>query len=119
MRGRSPIIVQERRERIEAIAEATLTAAGATTPMARHAAHSRARFENEPEGLAGSLPQGLCDLVDKIARHAYKVTDEDIERLLEAGWSEDELFELIVATATGAGLARLDLGLAALRDACR
>jgi alkylhydroperoxidase family enzyme len=113
------VIEERHRTRIDAVVEATLTTPGATRPSVRRAAHVRAGEFDHPEALAGSLPPELFSLVDKIARHAFRVTDQDIRTLLEAGWSEDALFELIVATATGAGLARLNLGLAALPAARR
>jgi len=54
--------------------------------------------------------------VEKIHRHAYRVTDEDIARL-QATYGDDRLFEIIVSTAVGASRARLAAGLQALEDA--
>jgi alkylhydroperoxidase family enzyme len=54
------------------------------------------------------VPQALAGYVDKVNRHAYKVTDEDVDQLRQAGYSEDQIFELTVAAAYGA--ARLRLG---------
>ncbi len=59
------------------------------------------------------LPAELAPLVHKIRAHAYRVTDEDVAALRER-YSEDELFEIIVAAALGAALYRLDAGLRAL-----
>lgn len=50
----------------------------------------------------------LATYVDKVRRHAYRVDDADVASLLEAGYSEDQVFELTVATAYGAARARLD-----------
>jgi len=61
------------------------------------------------------LPAGLAAYADKVARHAYKVTDEDLGALQRAGHSDDALFEVTVAAALGAALGRLERGLAALR----
>lgn len=61
------------------------------------------------------LPPGLASYVDKVAQHAYKVTDEDVVALQRAGNSDDTLFELTVSAALGAALLRLERGLAALR----
>ena len=74
----------------------------------------------EPEtrlGLATGreIPDDLRPYAEKVARHAYRISDEDIERLRTAGYSEDEIFEVTVAVALGAGLLRRDRGLAALR----
>jgi hypothetical protein len=71
-----------------------------------------------PFGRGGTneeLPVVLAAYVDKVARHAYKVTDEDVVTLLRAGSSDDALFELTVSAALGAALLRLERGLAALR----
>lgn len=47
-------------------------------------------------------------------RHAYRVTDADVEALREGGLSEDEIFELTVSVAVASGLDRLEAGLRAL-----
>jgi hypothetical protein len=54
----------------------------------------------------GPVPDVVTALVEKIREHAYKVTDGDIQAVLEAGWTEGQVFELAVATAVGAGLVR-------------
>ena len=51
-----------------------------------------------------------------IHRHAYRVTDEDIERL-QARYGDDRLFEIIVSAAVGASRNRLMAGLRALEEA--
>lgn len=55
-----------------------------------------------------SVPVEAQSYTDKVRRHAYKVVDRDIAELRAAGWSEDEIFELTVATALQAGLSRWD-----------
>ena len=50
----------------------------------------------------------------KVRRHAYRVTDADVEALKAAGYTEDEIFEQTVAAAVAAGLERLDAGLRTL-----
>jgi alkylhydroperoxidase family enzyme len=62
----------------------------------------------------GDVPEPLSTFVDKIRLHAYRVTDEDVEALQEAGYSEDQIFELTVATAYGAASRGLHAGLEAL-----
>ena len=44
----------------------------------------------------------------KVADRAYTVTDADVEALVAAGCSEDEVFEQTVAVAIAEGLRRLD-----------
>lgn len=62
------------------------------------------------------VPDELRDVVEKIHRHAYKVTDEDIGRL-QTRYSDDQLFELVVSAALGASRERLLAGLDALEKA--
>lgn len=65
----------------------------------------------------GKVPAPLAPYVDKVAQHAYKVTDEDVAALRLAGHSDDALFEVTVSAAVGAALERLERGMAALRGA--
>jgi alkylhydroperoxidase family enzyme len=60
-------------------------------------------------------PPDFGPYLDKVRRHAYKVTDGDVEALKQAGHSEDEIFEQTVSAAVAAGLERLDAGLGTLR----
>ncbi len=62
-----------------------------------------------------TIPDELAAFVEKVSRHAYQVTDQDIERLKAAGYSEDAIFELTLCAGVGASLARLERGLAALQ----
>lgn len=64
----------------------------------------------------GTPPPDLAALVEKIRRHAYKVTDADVDALRER-YGEDQLFEIVVAAAFGAAEARLAAGLRALEEA--
>ena len=63
---------------------------------------------------AGRFPDDLAAYLEKVAKHAYKVVDRDVERLKEAGYSEDAIFEATLAAALGAARYRLERGLAAL-----
>ena len=64
----------------------------------------------------GEAPEELRVLVGKIRNHAYEVTDEDLA-VLRKRYTEDELFEIIVATTVGAAEHRLSAALAALEEA--
>jgi len=91
------------------LVDAVLTQPGHTPPELRRAVLARAT------GTGGEdVPPALAAYVDKVARHSYKVTDEDLGRLQQAGHSDDALFETTVAAALGAALGRLERGLAAL-----
>lgn len=101
---------------MDAIDAAVLGEAGEGDPGRRRAAFRYARgiAEAGQPPAEAELEDPLRTVVDKIARHAYKVLPEDIDALKEAGLSEDEIFELILATACGAGRGRLEVGLQGL-----
>jgi hypothetical protein len=80
--------------------------AGKASPSERQAA-----FNNS--GLA--KPQGT--LVDKVARYAYRVTDEDIAAARDSGLTEDQVFEIVVCAAVGQATRQYDTALAALEAA--
>jgi hypothetical protein len=71
----------------------------------------RAAFNNS--GLA----EPLGALVDKVARHAYRVTDEDITVARVSGLNEDQVFEIVVCAAIGEATRQYDTALAALEAA--
>src|SRR5688572_591608 len=62
------------------------------------------------------VPADLQALVDKIHRHAYKVTDDDMMRA-QAKYGDDQMFEIVVSSALGASRQRLIAGLEALDEA--
>lgn len=74
-------------------------------------AERRAAFDNE--GLA----QPLSTLVDKVARHAYKVSNDDFVAARASGLSEDQIFEIVVCAAIGQAARQYDAALAALEAA--
>jgi hypothetical protein len=57
------------------------------------------------------------DLARQMGQAAYKVTDEQVASVIERAGSERAAFELIVASALGAGLHRWRRGLKALEEA--
>jgi alkylhydroperoxidase family enzyme len=59
-------------------------------------------------------PPELGPYLDKVRRHAYRVTDEDVRALKDAGISEDVVFEQTVSAAVAAGLERLEAALEVL-----
>jgi alkylhydroperoxidase family enzyme len=62
------------------------------------------------------VPADLESLVEKIHRHAYMVTDEDVARV-QAKYGDDQMFEIVVSAALGASRNRLLVGLEALDEA--
>ena len=67
-------------------------------------------------GQRDAMEKGIQALIDKVEAHAYKVTDDDLRRLQQK-YSDDALFEIIVAAALGASERRLLAGLEALDEA--
>jgi alkylhydroperoxidase family enzyme len=65
-------------------------------------------------GDLGARPEPAGRLVDKVARDAYKITDEDVAAATGAGLDEEVVFELICAAALGAGVGRRTIGLEAI-----
>ena len=101
------------------LVDAVLTQPGHTPPQLRRAVLERAygRSTSPLYGKErGTGGEDLADYVNKVATHAYNVTDEDVGGLQQAGHSDDALFEIAVVAAIGAALGRLERGLAALRS---
>ena len=101
-------------EAIDRVAAAVLRTPGDTDPELRAAVERYAAVRGGRPGDVPELPDDLRAYVEKVARHAYKVTDADVDGLREAGYSEDAIFELTLAAALGAAQARLSAGLDAM-----
>ncbi len=96
--------------------EAVLNSSGETTPALRCASEVRsAQLSGRISSQANQVPPEIEGYLSKVALHAYKITDQDLEALRAAGYHEDAIFELTLSAALGAGLARLECGLAALK----
>jgi alkylhydroperoxidase family enzyme len=96
------------------IMDAVLAGPGHTPSELRRAVLARAaRLAGARSGAPAPAP--FATYVDKVAQHAYKVTDADVAALKSAGSSEDAVFEVTAAAALGAALGRLERGMAALR----
>jgi hypothetical protein len=87
-----------------ATAESVLQAPGASPAALRQAVAD------------GAPPDDLATLVGKIQSRAYTVTDADLD-LLRSRYSDDQLFEIIVAAAFGAAQQRLTAARRALEEA--
>lgn len=110
------------RERSEAkpaevrrVAEAVLDGPGETPNTLRRCIEARTARLGGGEREEDPIPSELESYVHKVALYAYKVTDEDVEELKARGYSEDEIFEITIAAAFGAGLARMEKGLGVLK----
>jgi hypothetical protein len=78
----------------------------------RAPADQRARaFDN------AELPEPLRLLLDKVATKSAQVTDADFATAREAGFTDDQLFELVICAAVGQSTRQYEAGLAALAEA--
>jgi alkylhydroperoxidase family enzyme len=69
----------------------------------------RAAFAGE------ALPAPLKSWVDKVIAGGHGCSDEDVAAMKAAGYSEDQIFEVTLAAAVGAGASRFERGLSLLR----
>jgi hypothetical protein len=78
----------------------------------RASAEQRARaFSN------AGLPPPLDALIGKVATRPAQVTDADFAAARASGFSEDQLFELVISAAVGQSARLYEAGLAALAEA--
>jgi hypothetical protein len=75
-------------------------------------ADQRARaFEN------AELPEPIRELIDRVANNSAEVTDAHFAAAIEAGFTADQLFELVICAALGESTRQYEAGLAALAEA--
>ena len=87
----------------EAVVARVLRGPGRASIAAR-----RAAFDNT------GVDERVRPLIDKVARHAWKVTDGDVAAAKANGVSEDEIFELVVCAAVGQASRQLQSALNAV-----
>jgi hypothetical protein len=68
----------------------------------------RAAFNNS------GLTEPLRTLVEKVAMHANRVTDQDIATTKASGLSDDQVFEIVVCAAAGQATRQYETAFAAL-----
>jgi len=101
---------------VQRMVDAVLSRPGDTDPALRRTIEAwSAKLGGRSGAEVVEIPAELTGYVTKVALHAYKTLDEDIETLRNAGYSEDAIFEMTLSVAIGAGQARLERGLAALK----
>jgi hypothetical protein len=107
--GCDTVLVSDKVNQLRGVAVArALRGPGQASPDLRLAAFANA-----------GVDERVRSLIDKVARSAWKVTDEDVSAARNAGLSEDELFELAVCAAFGQSSRQLTSALAALDAATR
>jgi len=67
------------------------------------------------DGGTTGIPADLLAYVQKVRRNAWAIEDPDVQQLLSAGYSEDQVFEATATAALGASLHRLKAGMDALK----
>jgi hypothetical protein len=90
----------------KAVVTRVLEGDGAASRAQRHAAFANTSLEG---------PVGI--LIENVAKHAYKVTDEMVAAARTSGLSEDQIFELVVCAALGEATRQYETALAALEAA--
>jgi alkylhydroperoxidase family enzyme len=91
---------------VRAMEQRILTGPGVALPELRAKA-----FENR------DLPEPLATLLDKVAKRSFQVVDSDFAAALAAGFTEDQLFELVICAAVGDSSRLNQAGLTALAEA--
>jgi alkylhydroperoxidase family enzyme len=71
----------------------------------------RAAFAN------ADLPEPLRVLINTVAENPHAVTDEQVSSVLASGFSEDQVFELVVCAAVGQSTRQHEAALRALAAA--
>ena len=94
-------------EKLRKLEARLLDGPGATAPEMR-----RAVADGDP--IDDPLVDGY---LEKIRRHAYRITEADIDEMTAAGWDEDRIFELSICAAFGAARLRRRAGLDAVEAA--
>src|SRR5262245_28933331 len=104
--------MQDPRDLAEAVRVAALTAPGATDAKFRRALYDRVTLQPPPVGSPqlGPEVEAFVSAVDSCSE------DTDLAALSKSGKTDDEIFEIAVVVAVGAGLLRMDEGLRAARE---
>jgi len=100
----------------EHLRRSILETAGDTQVDLRAEVEARAASLSGREGAADPQAGPLGIYLDKLAQQAYRLVDADVERLLEAGYSQDAIFELTLAAALGAAAGRFECATDALAE---
>lgn len=79
---------------------------------------SRASVDQRAQAFNNAeLPEPLRGLLEKVATQSAQVTDADFATAMAAGFTDDQLFELVICAAVGQSTRQYEAGLAALAEA--
>lgn len=99
---------------IQEITEHFTNANGALLPSERRRIISQSQFLNgglPADGLQNEqLPEGLSQLVEKIATSAETIVDADFDDL-RGDYTEEQLYEVLIAATVGSANARFALAM--------
>jgi len=109
--------MSEMRARLQKVIDSLFGDGGDQPALRRAAAARAATIGGGTLAAKETLPEGLAAWVDKVARNAWKITDEDVAALRAAGFDEDTIFEVTIAAAAGAGVARYQVATRAFEAA--
>lgn len=93
---------------IRRLEQRILTGPGMALPELRARA-----FENR------DLSEPVSTLLDKVATRSFHLSDSDFAAVLAAGFSEDQVFELVICAAVGQSSRLYQAALAAVEEATR
>ena len=96
----------KKRTAYRALVHALLTGPGTATPEQRTRA-----FHNV------DVAEPLRELLDKIAERPAQITDTDLAAANASGYSEDQIFELVICAAVGQATRQYEAGMTALAEA--
>jgi hypothetical protein len=95
-----------KRAALRALVDRVLTGQGRSSAEQRASAFSNS-----------AVPPPLDALIGKVATRPAQVTDADFAAAKAAGFTEDQLFELVIAAAVGQSARQYEAALAALAEA--
>ena len=93
---------------VSRVLDAVLGHEGEAPQAVRVAVADRATVAGGGIRSGSVVPDNLQAYVDKVTHTPYKVMDEDIDSLKKHGYSEDQIYEITIATALGAAAGRLE-----------
>jgi hypothetical protein len=89
-------------------------------PLVNRILHGPGRAPTDQRARAfdnAELSEPLRPLLEKVATKSFQVTDADFATAMEAGFTDDQLFELVICSAVGEATRQYKAGLAALAEA--
>lgn len=94
---------------VEAGRDRLLSAPGETDARLRRAVEAFVMDRwKHPRPGAPEFPEVLEGYVEKLALHAYRIVDEDVEAVREAGYTDEGIYELTIVGSFAAALVGLE-----------